>query len=412
MADPKKMHELVAEKIIEQLKEGVAPWQKPWNTEGVDYQMPLNAITGNRYQGLNALYLHLFSPFKDPRWATFKQAQANGWQVEKGAKGLMINFVKTHDFKTKLDENKRPVLNKNGQSEKIKVQLNCPIVTRAWVFNAEQIKGVPPLPVREAKETLWEKLGRAEKIIRTSGAKVEHIGGGMAFYSPLFDKINMPDHSQFETADRYYSTLLHELGHWTGHHSRLNRAFIGKFGTPDYAREELRAEIASMMIGSELRIGHDPKQHIAYVESWVKILSDTPYEIHLAASEAQRITDFVLSCEKKQEIKQENTKIQEVSPIVLQAEDKMKNIDSMFAQTLKKAEEIGFELNPRQTKEEAFIEMEEWLRSYHQFMDNLDPGYGLYQPTYPKYEPRLKLDNIDTIAQEQKQEDSGIKRKL
>jgi antirestriction protein ArdC len=310
--DQKKMHELVAGKIIEQLKEGVAPWQKPWSDDGVDYQMPFNAVTGNRYQGLNALYLHLFSSFKDPRWATFKQAQAKGWQVEKGAKGLMINFVKTHDFKINLDENKQPVLNKNGQPDKIKVQLNSPIVTRAWVFNAEQIKGVPPLPIREAKETLWQKLARADNIIKTSGAKVEHVGGSAAFYSPLFDKINMPERSQFETADRYYSTLLHELGHWTGHQSRLNRAFTGRFGTPDYAREELRAEIASMMLGSELKIGHDPKHHVAYVESWVKILTDTPYEIHLAAADAQRMSDFVLAFEKKQEVKQENTKAQEV----------------------------------------------------------------------------------------------------
>jgi antirestriction protein ArdC len=302
------MHEMVAEKIIEQLKEGVAPWQKPWNSDGVDYRMPFNAVTGNRYQGLNALYLHLFSPFEDPRWTTFKQAQGKGWQVEKGAKGLMINFVKTHDFKAKLDENKQPVLNKNGEPEKIKVLLNSPIVTKAWVFNAEQIKGVPPLPIREVKETLWEKLARAENIIKVSGAKIEHVGGSGAFYLSLVDKISMPDRSQFETADKYYSTLLHELGHWTGHHSRLNRAFTGKFGTPDYAREELRAEIASMMIGSELKIGHDPKHHVAYVESWVKILTDTPYEIHSAAADAQRINDFVMAFDKKQEIKQEYAK--------------------------------------------------------------------------------------------------------
>jgi antirestriction protein ArdC len=323
--ETKKMYELVAEKIIEQLKQGIAPWQKPWNSAGTDYSMPYNAVTGNAYKGLNALYLHLFSPYQDPRWATFKQAESEGWQVQKGAKGFMINFVKTHDLRTKLDENKRPVIGTDGKPVKIKVELNSPIVTKAWVFNAEQIKGIPPLPVREVNENeLWEKVARAESIIKASGAKVEHVAGDRAFYTPLFDKINMPERTQFATGDRYYSTLLHELGHWTGHHSRLDRELVNKFGTPDYAREELRAEIASMILGNELKIGHDPKQHIAYVDNWIKVLTDTPYEIHAAAADAQRIFDYVLAFEKKIEQKQEATKAIEYNPNTLQTGDKIK----------------------------------------------------------------------------------------
>nr|WP_181718594.1 zincin-like metallopeptidase domain-containing protein [Pedobacter sp.]QJS06254.1 conjugal transfer protein TraC [Pedobacter sp.] len=322
--DQKKMHELVAERIIEQLKEGIAPWQKPWNSAGTDYQMPYNAVTNNKYKGLNALYLNLFSPFKDPRWATFKQAQGEGWQIEKGAKGFMINFVKLQDLRTKLDDKKRPVLDEKGKPVKIMVQLSNPIVTRAWVFNGEQIKGIPPLPIREVKEAeLWEKVARAESIIQASGAKVEHVVGDRAYYTPLFDKINMPERNQFDTSDRYYSTLLHELGHWTGHHSRLNRDLVNKFGTPDYAREELRAEIASMMLGNELSIGHDPKQHISYVDSWIKILTDTPYEIHTAAADAQRISDYVLAFEKKQEIKLDTSNVIEANPKTLQQGDKI-----------------------------------------------------------------------------------------
>jgi len=134
----------------------------------------------------------------------------------------------------------------------------------------------------------------------------------------------MPERPQFETADRYYSTLLHELGHWTGHHSRLDRELVNKFGTPDYAREELRAEIASMILGNELRIGHDPKQHIAYVDSWIKVLTDTPYEIHAAAADAQRIFDYVMAFEKKIEQKQEATKVPEFNPNTLQTGDIIK----------------------------------------------------------------------------------------
>lgn len=329
--DNKKMYELVAEKIIEQLKDGVAPWQKPWNSAGTDYSMPYNAVTGNPYKGLNALYLHLFSPYSDPRWATFKQAESEGWQVQKGAKGFMINFVKTHDLRTKLDENKRPVLDEKGQPVKIKVELSNPIVTKAWVFNAEQIKGIPPLPEREVQDVdLWEKVARAESIIKASGAKIEHVAGDRAYYAPLFDRIQLPDRKQFETADRYYSTALHELGHWTGHHTRLDRDLVNKLGTPDYAREELRAEIASMILGNELKIGHDPKQHIAYVESWIKILTDTPYEIHAAAADAQRIFDYVMAFEQKIDLKQESTNAAEYNPHTLQKGDEIKYNSTTF----------------------------------------------------------------------------------
>lgn len=301
--ETKKLHELVADKIIEQLKEGIAPWQKPWNSSGTDYKAPYNAVTNKAYQGLNALYLNLFSPFDDPRWATFKQAEGQGWQIQKGAKGFMINFVKTHELKQKLDENKKPVQDISGKPVKIQIELKFPIVQKAWVFNAEQIKGIGPQPiVNEEKNSLWEKLIRAENIFKACGAKIDHVPGDAAFYTPLHDKIQMPKRNQFESSDRYYSTLLHELGHWTSHPSRLDRELINKFGTPDYAREELRAEIASMILGNELKIGHDPKQHIAYVDSWIKVLTDTPYEIHAAAADAQRIYDYVIGLEQKQEL--------------------------------------------------------------------------------------------------------------
>jgi len=326
MADePKKLYELVAEKIIEQLKEGIAPWQKPWNSAGTDYVMPYNAVTGKSYKGLNSLYLHLFSPYLDPRFATFKQAAAEGWEIKKGSKGLMINFVKTHDLRKKLDEKGKSILDEKGKPVMINVKYNNPIVTKAWVFNAEQIKGIPPLPIKEVNDIeLWEKVARAEKIIKASGAKIEHVAGEEAYYTPLFDKIQMPDRKQFETADRYYSTLLHELGHWTGHHSRLNRELVNKFGTPEYAREELRAEIASMMLGNELKIGHDPKQHIAYVDSWIKILTDTPYEIHSASADAQRIADYVIGFEQKKDIKIEVDKTAAYNPNTLQTGDEIK----------------------------------------------------------------------------------------
>lgn len=300
-AETKKMHEIVAEKIIEQLKQGTAPWQLPWEKSQTAFVKPYNAVTNQSYKGLNSLYLQLFTPFEDPRWATFKQAQSQGWQVEKGAKGMAINFVKTHDYYPKRNENGQPLLDENGKPIKVRKELSSPIVTKAWVFNAEQIKGITALEKKE-EISLWEKASRVENLVKNTGADIEHVRGDRAFYSPLSDKIRIPERSQFKTSDRYYSTLLHELGHWTGHKDRLNRGIMNTFGTEDYAREELRAEIASMMMGSEMQIGHDPKQHVAYVDSWIQILTEKPFEIHQAAADSQKIYDFLLDYERKRDL--------------------------------------------------------------------------------------------------------------
>jgi hypothetical protein len=118
--------------------------------------------------------------------------------------------------------------------------------------------------------------------------------------------------SQFDSESKYYAVALHELGHWTGHQSRLDRPMEGKFGSEAYAREELRAEIASLMIGSELQIGHEFGQHAAYVDSWIKVLRDEPNELFRAAADAQKIFDFITGLEQKRELKQEvpvNTKL-------------------------------------------------------------------------------------------------------
>lgn len=304
--EKKKMYELVAERIINQLENGSAPWQQPWNNAGTNFTLPYNAVTNNAYKGLNSLYLNLFSPFSDPRWATFKQADSQGWHVNKGSKGFMINYVKTHEQRTLLDPiSGKPMKDAHGMPIQQSVKLQKPIITTAWVFNAEQITGIPPLTQKEEKEVdLWEKIARAESIIKASGAIITHSQGD-AFYAPSTDRIQMPERTQFDASDKYYSVLLHELGHWTGHPERLNRGIMNTFGSPEYAREELRAEIGSMMLGSELKIGRDPKYQIDYVASWIALLKNTPQEILLAAADAQKINDYILAFEHKIDLKQE-----------------------------------------------------------------------------------------------------------
>lgn len=299
----KSLHEQVATALIEKLEKGTAPWQKPWNSSSTDFNLPYNALTGNRYKGINIFSL-LNAGREDPRWLTFKQADAKGWQINKGEKGTLVQFVKTHDLVPKLDENGKKVLDENGKSIKVRTPLERAIVTAAWVFNAEQISGIPKLEIQPQIKPEWDPIVRAEDLVLLSGAVVNHRKGDEAYYSLRSDSITMPLKEQFTTPDRYYATLLHELGHWTGHENRLNRSLFNRFGSENYAREELRAEIASMLIGDEFKIGHDPGQHAAYVKGWIEILKNNPYEIHAAATDAERIFGYLLDFERKRELNQ------------------------------------------------------------------------------------------------------------
>ncbi|WP_058364817.1 zincin-like metallopeptidase domain-containing protein [Xanthomonas translucens] len=306
--EPKKpFHEVVAEKLIEQLKAGTAPWQRPWEPGEPNAYLPMNPTTGKRYKGINAIHL-MAQGRSDGRWMTYKQAAAVGAQVRKGEKGTPFQYWKFSEEQNKVDENGRPVLNAKGEPLNETVQLERPRVFFATVFNAEQIDGLPPI---QKQEQTWNAIDRAEHILRASGASITHAPGDRAFYRPATDSIHLPDRGQFPSADNYYATALHELGHWTGHPSRLDRDLAHPFGSEGYAKEELRAEIASMIVGDELGIGHDPGQHAAYVGSWIKALQDEPLEVFRAAADAEKIHDYVLAFEQKQVQEQEQARVQQ-----------------------------------------------------------------------------------------------------
>lgn len=296
METKKPFHEVVAEKLIEQLKAGTAPWQRPWEPGEPNAYLPMNPITGKRYKGINAIHL-MAQGRNDARWMTYKQTAAVGAQVRKGEKGTPVQYWKFSEEQNKVDESGRPVRSATGEPVKEVVQLERPRVFFATVFNAEQIDGLPPI---QRKEQTWNAVERAEHILKASGASITHAPGDRAFYRPATDSIHLPDRGQFARADDYYAIALHELGHWTGHSSRLDRDLTHPFGSEVYAKEELRAEIASMILGDELGIGHDPGQHAAYVGSWIKVLKDEPLEVFRAAAEAEKIHDYVLAFEQKQ----------------------------------------------------------------------------------------------------------------
>jgi putative DNA primase/helicase len=297
----KAFHEQVAENLIEQLKKGAAPWQKPWKPGDLLAALPINPTTGKRYRGINSLNLMSLA-YTDPRWLTYKQAVSLGAQVRKGEKSTLVQYWKFTEEHIKKDDNGNPVLNNEGQPIKEQVRLERPRVFYAAVFNAEQVDNLPELSIKTPD---WDPLERAEQILQTSNAVIRHGEVDRAFYRPSTDSIHLPHKHQFPAPDRYYATALHELGHWTGHELRLNRDLAHPFGSHGYAKEELRAEIASMLLSGELGIGHDPGQHVAYVNSWIKALQEDPTEIFRAAADAEKIQDYVLALSQQQEIGKE-----------------------------------------------------------------------------------------------------------
>ena len=286
-AEKKAFHEALAEKLIKQVNQGTAPWQKPW-APGESY-LPYNPTSGKAYKGVNTLQL-LSEERGDPRWLTYKQAMAEGAQVRRGEKGTQVQYWKFEDERTVKGEDGKPTLDAHGAEQKESVRLRQPRVFFATVFNAEQIDGLPPL---EKKPITWNSEEAAEA--RLSLANLKHDQADGAFYRRSDDSIHLPSRGQFADAASYYHVGLHELSHWSGHPSRMNREGGNPFGSPEYAREELRAEIAALLMGAEIGIGHEPKKEnsIAYVKSWVKDLREQPLEICRAAAEAEKIRAYI-----------------------------------------------------------------------------------------------------------------------
>ena len=209
-SDKKPFHEKVGEQLIDQLKKGTAPWQIPW-IPGVSY-MPSNPVTGKRYRGINAIYL-LAQGFEDSRWLTYKQAENAGWQVRKGEKSTPIQYWQFSLLQPKKDENGKIIKDADGKSLNEEIGLERPRVFFASVFNANQIDGIPALQVTKYD---WDAKERADKIILNSGAVIKY-NSKSAYYQPASDTIHLPAREQFKSAEGFYATSLHELGHWTGH---------------------------------------------------------------------------------------------------------------------------------------------------------------------------------------------------
>lgn len=275
----------VTDRIVAELEQGRVPWVQPWGQTGAGPGLPQNAVTGRRYSGINILILWgavIEKGFPSQHWLTFRQALDGGGHIRKGEHGTTVCYA---DRFVPKAETERAV--KDGDEPEA-----IPFLKSFTVFNIAQCDGLlerrqgEPLPEREI-------VPHAETLISATGADIR-IGGEQAFYAPSDDYIQLPPQPAFFEQINYYRTCFHELGHWTGHPSRLARDHKGRFGSHPYAREELVAEMASAFLCASLSIVPTAR-HADYLATWLDVLHEDNHAIFRAASQASRAADFLLA---------------------------------------------------------------------------------------------------------------------
>lgn len=291
------LYDEVTATIIGQLEEGVFPWVRPWSKAKASLGLPRNAVTKRAYSGINILVLWgavIEGGYPSQDWLTFRQAQAAGGCVRKGERGRTVFYA---DRFTPKDADNGQGREQGESGEEVR---SIPFLKRFTVFNAAQCDGLPEGLVTEPAPLPERKLHRAaEDLIAATGADFR-IGGAKAFYSPSADFVMVPPQPAFNHQIDYYRTALHELGHWTGHGSRLGRDQTGRFGSAPYAREELVAEMASAFLCAAL--GIEPTvRHADYLGSWLEVLRTDNRAIFRAASQASKAAEFLLHYQAAQQ---------------------------------------------------------------------------------------------------------------
>lgn len=297
------LYQDVTDKIIAGLEAGTVPWVQPWGRDHIAAPMglPQNAVSGNTYSGINILILWgaaIETCRSTQTWLTFKQALSLGGCVRKGERGTTVCYADTFIPKDKSEKTEPTRANGRGGESDARSEKRVGFLKRYTVFNVDQCEGLP--------ETLYEKsaplpecetIPRAETLIRATGADFR-IGGDKAFFVPSQDYIQVPPQPAFRNQIDYYRTCFHELGHWTGHKSRLDRNLKGGFGTKDYAREELVAEMASAFICAAQDI-NPTVRHADYIGSWLQVLKEDKRAIFRAASLASKAANYILQFERE-----------------------------------------------------------------------------------------------------------------
>jgi len=277
------VYQIVTDRIIAKLEEGVIPWKKPWNAEA---GAPKNLVSKRDYRGINSFLLGM-SAYESPYWMTYRQAQTFGANVRKGEKSTPVVFWKQLETTDK----------KSGDA------ISIPLLRYYNVFNLSQVEGMPEKhlpPAPAATDREFNPITSAAALVDAMPQRPQIVHGSTAaYYRPSTDTVSMPRPESFVGSAEYYSTLFHELAHSTGAAVRLNRPEITagdvSFGSHSYGKEELLAEMTAAFICATAGIDMTIDNSAAYVQSWMRTIKADSKLLILAASGAQKAADFILN---------------------------------------------------------------------------------------------------------------------
>ena len=279
------IHQHITDKIVSAIERGAGQFRLPWHRSAGNITRPVNIASKKPYRGVNVLALWATAEEKaytSGVWGTYRQWSEAGAQVRNGEKSAHIVFYKEI---TVVD----------GNSEETDTRL---FARATPVFAAEQVDGWTP-PTIDAPATVITPIEQAETFVTATGAAIIH-GGSQAFYRPSTDTIQLPLREAFigtatsSPAETYYSTLLHELTHWSGHETRCKRQLGKRFGDDAYAMEELVAELGAAFLCADLRIADEPRvDHAQYLDHWLKVIKADKKAIFTAASKASEAAAFL-----------------------------------------------------------------------------------------------------------------------
>lgn len=270
----------VTNRIVEQLEQGVRPWSRPWGSGPISRPLRSN---GEPYHGVNVLVLWdaaMTAGYDSPHWLTFQQAKQLGGFVRKGEHGTGVVYISRFRKKETDDDGEE-------------VEKEIPFLREYQVFNADQCEGLPQQFSTHVKSPV-RPIEDVDQFVRNTQAVIIE-GGNEASYSPRLDRIRMPPLKAFRSEADHASTLLHELAHWTGHESRLNRLNrTDRFGSDGYAMEELVAELSAAFLCADLQIHAEPREdHAAYIQCWLRVLKKDRKAVFTAASQASKAAEFL-----------------------------------------------------------------------------------------------------------------------
>lgn len=278
------VYSLVTDRILSMLEEGQIPWQKPWSGT---FDGAISRSTGKPYSLLNQMLLG-----KEGEYLTFKEVQRLGGKIKKGSKGNMVVFFK----QVAITESE-----KNEDGEMVEKKKNIPLLRYYYVYHIDDCEGIEPKYNKEEVKSNLSPVKEAEKVLEDyygrESVKLFVEKSDRAYYSPSNDEVHIPLMEQYKIVEEYYSTAFHETAHSTGHESRLKREFGSFFGSDQYSKEELVAEMSAAYLCNYCGLDNEKafRNSVGYIQSWSKALRSDKKLIVSAASKAEKAVKYILT---------------------------------------------------------------------------------------------------------------------